>query len=180
MQTHHLTVTARNEVYFADAPNHRVWLVDAAGNKRVVHDGINWPRGVRVSTDQSLLVVNDPHTKCVWSFQIQPDGSLANGQPFYRLETADDSSESDAGGMVFDTEGCLYVATQLGVQVCDQPGRVVAIINPPNREGLAGVIFGGPNMQWLHVTDGDKMYRRQVKRQGAVVWNAVKPPRPRL
>ena len=59
-------------------------------------------------------------------------------------------------------------------------GTVVAIINPPNREGLAGVIFGGPNMQWLHVTDGDKMYRRQVKRQGAVVWNAVKPPRPRL
>jgi len=35
-------------------------------------------------------------------------------------------------------------------------------------------------MQWLHVTDGDKMYRRQVKRQGAVVWNAVKPPQPRL
>jgi len=24
------------------------------------------------------------------------------------------------------------------------------------------------------------MYRRQVKRQGAVVWNAVKPPQPRL
>ena len=180
VQTHHLTVTARNEVYFADAPNHRVWLVDAAGNKRVVHDGINWPRGVRVSTDQSLLVVNDPHTKWVWSFQIRPDGSLANGQPFYRLETADDSSGSDAGGMTFDTEGYLYVATQLGVQVCDQPGRVIAIINPPRGEGLAGVILGGPNLQWLYVTDGDKMYRRQVKRQGAVVWNPVKPPRPRL
>ena len=180
VQTHHLTVTARNEVYFADAPNHRVWLVDAAGNKRVVHERINWPRGVRVSTDQSLLVVNDPHTKWVWSFQIRPDGSLANGQPFYRLETADDSSESDAGGMAFDTEGYLYVATQLGVQVCDQPGRVVAIINPPRGEGLAGVILGGPNLQWLYVTDGDKMYRRQVKRQGAVVWNPVKPPRPRL
>ena len=105
---------------------------------------------------------------------------VLNGQPFYRLETADDSSESDAGGMAFDTEGYLYVATQLGVQVCDQPGRVVAIINPPRREGLAGVIFGGPNLQWLYVTDGDRMYRRQVKRQGAVVWNPVKPPRPRL
>jgi gluconolactonase len=63
VQTHHLTVTERNEVYFADAPNQRVWFVDAAGNKRVVFTGIDWPKGMRASTDQSLLVVNDPHKK---------------------------------------------------------------------------------------------------------------------
>jgi len=180
VQTHHLTLTARNEIYFADAPNHRVWFVDARGNKRVVSEEVGWPRGISVSTDQSLLAVNDPRTKWVWSFQIQSDGSLANGQPFYRLETPDDSSGSEAGGMAFDTEGFLYVATTLGVQVCDQPGRVVAIINPPHGEGLAGVLFGGPNRQWLYATDGDRIYRRLVKRQGAVVWNPVKPPRPRL
>ncbi|HEY2932071.1 MAG TPA: SMP-30/gluconolactonase/LRE family protein [Acidobacteriota bacterium] len=180
VQTHHLTVTNSSEVYFTEAPSHRVWFVDAAGNKRVVHSDINWPRGVRISTDQSLLMVNDPHRKWVWSFQIQRDGSLANGQPFYRLETFDESSESDAGGMAFDTEGYLYVATPLGVQVCDQPGRVVAIINPPGREGLSSVLLGGPDMQWLYTTDGDRIYRRLVKRRGAVVWNPVKPPRPRL
>ena len=147
VQTHHLAVTERNEVYFADAPNHRVWFVDATGRKRVVLGDIGWPRGVRVSTDQSLLVVADPHTKWVWSFQIQRDGSLINAQPFYRLETPDDSSESEAGGMTFDTEGFLYVATRLGVQVCDQPGRVVAIINPPRSAGVSDVFFGGPNMQ---------------------------------
>ncbi len=83
---------------------------------------INWPHGVRVSTDQSLLAVNDPHTKWVWSFQIQRDGSLANGQPFYRLESRDEVTETDAGGMTFDTDGFLYVATSLGVQVCDPAG----------------------------------------------------------
>ena len=180
VQTHHFVVTERNEVYFADAPNHRVWFLDAAGNKRVVLGDIDWPRGVRVSTDQSLLVVNDPHTKWVWSFQIQRDGSLVSGQPFYRLETADDSSESEAGGMTFDTEGFLYVATRLGVQVCDQPGRVLAIINPPRSAGVSDVFFGGPNLQWLYVTDGDNVYRRPVKRRGAVAWNPVKPPQPRL
>ena len=180
VQTHHLTVTAHNEVYFADAPNHRVWLLDAAGNKRVVTSDINWPRGVRVSSDQSLLVVNDPHTRFVWSFQIQKDGSLAGGQPFYRLEIPDDPSESDAGGMTFDTEGFLYVGTNIGVQVCDQPGRVVAIINPPSSGGVAGVVFGGADMQWLYATDGDRIYRRHVKRRGAVVWDPIKPPQPRL
>jgi sugar lactone lactonase YvrE len=136
---------------------------------------------VRVSTDQSLVAVNDPRTKWVWSFQRQPDGALVNGQPFYRLETADDSSESDAGGMTFDTEGFLYIATKLGVQVCDQPGRVNTIINPPRAEaGVSDVFFGGAEFRWLYVTDGDRVYRRLVKRRGAVPWIPVKPPQPRL
>src|SRR5260370_1239387 len=81
------TVTQLTDVWFADPANHRLWFLDAEGNKRVVCTGIDWPRGVPVSTDQSLLAVNDAHDKWVWSFQIQGDGSLLNGQPFYRLET---------------------------------------------------------------------------------------------
>jgi enterochelin esterase-like enzyme/sugar lactone lactonase YvrE len=179
---HHLAVTQHNEVYFSEAPAHSVWFVDAKGNKRVVYSGINWPRSVRLSPDQSLLVVDEPHDKWVWSFTIEPDGSLANGEPFYRLETPDDSSDPDAGGMAFDTEGFLYVATVLGIEVCDQPGRVNSIINKPQgmTDGVANLVFGGPNMQWLYATDGDKMYRRQVKRQGVFPWNPVKPPMPRL
>ena len=36
----------------------------------------------------------------VWSFQVEPDGSLANGQPLYRLETSDESPSSGADGMI--------------------------------------------------------------------------------
>jgi gluconolactonase len=82
--------------------------------------------------------------------------------------------------MTFDTDGFLYVATNLGVQVCDQPGRVMAIINPPGPGDVSDVFFGGRNMQWLYVTDGDRVYRRPVKRRGAVAWNPVKPSQPRL
>ena len=82
--------------------------------------------------------------------------------------------------MTFDTDGFLYVATKLGVQICDQPGRVTAIINPPSRDGVSDVFFGGPNMQWLYVTDGDKIYRRPMKHRGATAWAPVKPPQPRL
>jgi hypothetical protein len=46
--------------------------------------------------------------------------------------------------------------------------------------GLADVFFGGPNMQWLYVSDGERIYRRAVKRRGAVPWSPVKPPQPRL
>ncbi|MEO7145252.1 MAG: SMP-30/gluconolactonase/LRE family protein, partial [Bryobacteraceae bacterium] len=127
-----LAVNRNGEVYFSDPPNKRVWFIDAKGEKRVVADKIfEFPNGVRLSPDQSLLLVNDTKNKWIWSFQVQPDGSLKNGEPFYRLETRDDSSVSGADGMTLDSVGYLYVATRLGIQICDQPGRVVGIINLP-------------------------------------------------
>jgi gluconolactonase len=116
----------------------------------------------------------------VWSFQVQADGSLANGQPFYRLETPDESSSGGADGMTVDTEGYLYVTTRIGLQVCDQPGRVVAIINKPQDGWLSNVVFGGLDLQTLYVTSGDKVFRRHVRRKGVQPWAPVKPLVPQL
>jgi sugar lactone lactonase YvrE/enterochelin esterase-like enzyme len=176
-----IAVSARGDLYFTDPPGKRVWHVDTKGNKRVVIDkNITFPNGVRLSPDQSLLVVNDTANKWIWSYQVQPDGSVANGEPFYHLETRDESSASGADGMAFDSEGYLYVATRLGVQICDQPGRVVGIVNSPQRGSLSNVVFGGRDLDWLFVTAGDKVFKRRVRRKGVVAWNPVTPPRPQL
>jgi sugar lactone lactonase YvrE len=169
VQSHHLTVTSRNEIYFCMGPAHQVWMADGAGHQRVVFDGITFPRGVRAMADRSMLVVNDAQSRWVWKFRIEPDGSLSNGLRFYRLETPDDSSVPDSGGMTFDSQGLLYVATRIGVQVCDQQGRLTAIIPPPAKEGLTNVFFAGPDLQWLYVTDGYRLYRPPAKRRGEVV-----------
>ncbi len=168
VQTHHLTITERNEIYFADAPNHTVWLIDASGKRRAVTTEMYWPHCMRLSADQSTLAVTDSHSRWVWSFQIQRDGPLINGQPFYRLESTDDAAEIDAGGLVFDRDGLLYVATSLGVQICDRLGGVVSILNPPGRDGLTNVFFAGREMDWLYVMDGDRIYRRRSKSRGVV------------
>jgi sugar lactone lactonase YvrE len=124
------------------------------------------PRGVRASPDESVLVLNDPPTRWVWSFRIEANGSLARGRHFCRLDTKGKNPETDAGGMAFDSEGFLYVATNIGVQVCDPQGRVTAVIDAPG-ESVSAVFFGGPGLQWLYVADGDKVWRRPVKRRGA-------------
>lgn len=176
-----LCVTARNEVYFSDPPGKKVWFIDVSGNKRVVIDkGIEFPNGVRLSPDQSLLLAVDYRSRWVWSFQVQPDGSVDNGEPFHRLEAMEESTLVAGDGMTLDTEGYLYVATRLGVQVCDQPGRVNGVIGRPQPSALSNVVFGGPKLDWLFATAGDKVFKRHMRRTGSVSWKLVKPPQPRL
>lgn len=175
-----LCVNAKGDIWFTDPRNKKVWFLDNKGQKRVVHEGIEFPNGIILSPDQSLLMVNDTRGKWVWSFSVNEDGSLTNGQPYHRLETGDENGASVADGMTVDTEGHLYVTSSIGLQICDQPGRVVAILNKPHLGSLSNVVFGGPNLSTLYVTAGDRVYKREINRKGVTAWKPVKPPMPRL
>ena len=82
--------------------------------------------------------------------------------------------------MTVDTEGYLYVATAVGVQICDQAGRVTAILDPPGNVPISNVFFGGPDRKTLYVTAGDKTFGRRLQRQGVPPGAPVQPPKPRL
>src|SRR5574340_371385 len=133
-----------------------------------LHDAlpISFPNGVRLSADGAFLIVDDSASRWVWSFQIQPDGSLSQGDSFYRLEMPDETSATGADGMTVDSEGWLYVATKIGIQVLDTQGRVVAILNKPQPGSLSNLVFGGPNRDVLYATAGDKVFRRPMRRKG--------------
>ncbi|HLY61879.1 MAG TPA: SMP-30/gluconolactonase/LRE family protein [Terriglobia bacterium] len=181
LQCQDLAATHDRGIYYTDPAGHEVWYVDHFGHKhKSSFPGLEHPNGVRLSPDQSLLFVSDPNRRWIWSFQIQPDGTLRNVEPFYHLESRDDTSSTGASGMTVDTLGHLYVATRLGVQVCDQPGRVVAIISPPAPGPMLGVAFGGADLQYLYVDVGNKIYRRHMLRKGVLPWVPVKPPVPHL
>lgn len=176
-----LAVSRSGSVYFTAPESHSIWYVDSAGHKhKDLFSGIAHPNGIHLSPDQSLLIVSDPGTRWVWSFQILADGSLTNPEPFYHLESPDDSSSTGASAITVDTLGHAYVATRLGIQVCDQPGRVVTIINPPAPGPILGLTFGGEDHQYLYVNVGDKIYRRHMLREGVSPGAPVKPPVPHL
>jgi len=154
----------------------KVWYISPKGEKRVVDTGLKFSNGVTLSPDQSLLYVADSRTHWVYSYQIQPDGSLAHKQRYYHLHVPD----SAADGMRVDRDGRLYVATRLGIQVCDQAGRVNCIIPTPNGK-ISNLCFGGPNNDTLFATCGDRVYQRKVKVKGAHAFQEPnKPGQPRL
>ena len=82
--------------------------------------------------------------------------------------------------MSVDRDGSLYVATRLGIQICDQAGRVNAILPTPNGR-VSNLSFGGADNDSLFATCGDKVFKRKLKVKGAHAWDKpLKPAPPRL
>src|ERR1035441_6751625 len=100
----------------------KVWLVKSSGEKSIVDTGLKFANGITLSPDQSLLYVGDYRSHWFYSYVIQPDGTLADKQRYYWLHERDGDDDSGADGMRCDRDGRLYVATRLGIQVCDQAG----------------------------------------------------------
>jgi sugar lactone lactonase YvrE len=112
---------------------------------------------------------------------VLPDGSLTNKQPYFHLHISDGKTDSGADGMAVDSQGRLYVTTHMGLQFCDQAGRVNGIISKPQNKWLSNVVFGGPNLDILFVTCADKVYQRKTKAKGVLSFHApIFPPAPRL
>ncbi len=157
-----------------------VWLVRANGEKAVVDTGLRFSGGVALSPDQSLLYVCDAQSHWAYSYQIQPDGLLAHKQRYYFLHQPASADESGAGGMCCDRDGRLYVATTMGVQVCDQAGRVNVILPAPNGR-CTNLCFGGPAFDTLYVTCGSAVYKRKLKTRGlSPAEGPRKPAAPKL
>jgi sugar lactone lactonase YvrE/enterochelin esterase-like enzyme len=162
------------------ADNSRVWYISPSKEKKIVDNGLRFSNGVTLSPDQSLLYVADARSHWIYSYQIQPDGTLNYKQKYYRLHSPDTADDSGADGIRTDRNGRLYVASRMGVQVCDQAGRVNAIIPTPNGRS-SNLCFGGENFDTLYVTAGDKVFKRKVKTKGANFFQEpIKPAAPRL
>lgn len=165
-------VVAHNGNLYATNPganeNH-VWLVRPDGTKHILDSGLRSPNGITLSPDQAWLYVADYRSHWVYSYQIQPDGTLAHKQRFCRLHVGDGDDEAFTDGLKFDREGRLYVTTRLGIQVCDPQGRVQAIIPTPNGK-ITNLAFVGDALDTIFATCNEQVFRRKVKVRGVNAW----------
>jgi hypothetical protein len=84
--------------------------------------------------------------------------------------------------MAVTRDGWLLVATVMGVQICDQPGRVNLIVPmPPGVRFPSNLCFAGDDRKTLIATCGDSVYRRKTNMTGVLSWEKpTKPPQPGL
>ncbi len=175
-----IAVASSGAIYFTDPSAKEVWFVDAKGVKRSVHEGLQFPNGIRFMADERVLMVADSATRWIWSFPVLADGSLGAGEPYCRLELPLLNNgklvNAWADGMVFDTSGNLYVATKSGIQICDQLGRVFGVLRKPSDADPSNVVFGGADFHTLYVTAKDKVFRRRLLEGGYLPWATPKRP----
>lgn len=94
----------------------------------------------------------------VWQYLLQ-DGQPTYGEPFYWLHNDDNSRPLDIQTITFDGKGNLWAVTSAGIQICDQNGRVRAILRLPPDVGPINEITISGGYVWL-LTDTLNWRRR--------------------
>ena len=184
LKANDLVVANDGTIYATEPAKQAVWIIRPGQDKVLGTDRCNGVNGITLTPDQSRVEIADPGGRYVWSATRRADGSLANVQPYHHLHLppADPDPRSRADGMKVTRDGWLLVATAMGIQVCDQPGRVNLIIPmPPGARAPSNLCFGGPDLKTLYVTAGDKVFKRATKLTGIRAWEKpVMPPKPGL
>jgi enterochelin esterase-like enzyme len=142
---------------------------------------LNWPRIMCLSPDQTQIYgVEYGYLTSGFPTKNQ---ELRNQQKFFLLQESEPQAYSRGpvfGRMCVDTNGWLYVATSLGIQVLDQAGRVNFIL--PTPKPALDLCFGGKDLSELFIACGDTIYKRPTKAKGIVSGQQppIKPPPPKL
>jgi len=175
---HGIIVTHDGTIYVSEPGEHsdmpsQIWRITSGGEKKAVDQGLFSASGIAFSPDGSLFFAAENSTKWIDSYIVHPDGSLADRQPFYWLHMTDIPNNSGAEDLAVDMHGNLYVATRMGIQVCDQNGRVRAILPLPTPCGpVRSLCFGGEHFDVLYATDGVQLFKRPLKVPGFAPWAA--------
>ncbi len=147
---HGIVVTHDGTIYVTEPGEHtdmpsQIWQIKSTGEKKVIDQGLSAASGIAFNADGSLLFAAERSTKWIYSYLAQTDGSLIDKQPFYWLHMTDIPNDSGAEDLAVNTNDYLFAATRMGIQACDQNGRVRAILPLPTPCGpVRSLCFGGP------------------------------------
>ncbi|MHB1461041.1 MAG: RICIN domain-containing protein [Armatimonadota bacterium] len=153
-----------------------LWLVKD-GKKSKLDTVAKSATGLAMRPDQWLLAVADKGSKWIYSYQVNPDGTVAHRERFFWLHVADWDDDAGTEALCYDREGHLFAATRMGIQVCADDGPTQVIIPVPKGR-VTGICIGGAEMNTLYAFCGDKIYQRPIKghTMGAFTpWTKVDP-----
>ncbi len=177
-----LVITKTGHIYYTDPQAGKVWHLAPETRERAEADPrFKGPNGIALSADHSLLFVADFSGRFIYSYQIQEDGKLKYKQPyFYAQVPVNGTCQLD--GMTSLATGELLCATEAGIQIFDQPGRVQIVLPRPkiSDKRTNYVAFGGKDRSTLYVATAGTIYKRLTKMKGANPQNPNKPPKPGL
>lgn len=141
------------------------------GKVQLVSKDLGGPNGIAFSPDEKYLYITNwdirdiHHTKTLWRYEVQPDGTLKNGSIFFDWNLTEDDEALD--GMKVDKQGNLFVSAPGGVWILSAGGKLLGKIVTPERPA---------NMAWgddgktLYLTAHTSLYKIRVNTGGKFSW----------
>ena len=186
---------AKGGIYFTDPqftmeavkfqPGRAVYYVSTDGKVTRVTEPNEFamPNGILLSPDGKTLFINNCYddeswypvksTKknTIWAYDVKEDGTIANGRKFCTLFLVDNvldrkGRSSSADGMAIDKMGNIYVGTYYGVQIFDNKGEFVGMINLPHFP--VSLCFGDDDMKTLYIVSYQWVYKIRTNMEGYV------------
>ena len=142
------------------------------GKVQLVSKDLGGPNGLAFSPDEKYLYVTNwdirdiHHTKTLWRYEVQPDGSLRNGKIFFDWNLTEDEEALD--GMKVDREGNLFVSAPGGVWILSPEAKLLGKIVTPERP--ANMAWGDTDGKTLYLTAHTSLYKLRVETGGKFSW----------
>lgn len=167
-----LVLDSRGNVYFTDSgvgakagePENApaaVYRISAAGQLQRLAADITRPNGIQLSPDEKTLYVADTAGEYVLAYDLAADGTLGARRNFAKLDgwrrLDNGTTSSGADGLAVDTQGRLFVASSVGVQVFDAQGQALGTIALPRAP--QNIAFAGPDKKTLYVVGRGAAYK---------------------
>ncbi|TMI66395.1 MAG: cupin domain-containing protein [Bacteroidetes bacterium] len=141
------------------------------------------PNGIVLSPDGKTLYINNCYDdeswypvksekdNFIWAYDVKEDGTIANGRQFAKLFLTGNVMDrkgrsSSADGMAIDKMGNLYVCTYYGVQIFNNKGVFVGMINLPSFP--VSLCFGDADMKTLYIVSYSKVYKLRTNMEGYI------------
>ncbi len=177
-----LALRRNGDIYFTDPPYglegtdksplrelpfHGVFRVSPGGKVTLLTKDIAFPNGIAFSPDEKILYVGstDAKTPHLAAFDVQADGTLANGRLFFDVvPLMRDGTRGGCDGMKIDRDGNIWTTGPGGVLVISPAGKLLGRL-------LTGVPTAncgwGEDGSVLYITANHFLLRLETRTKGA-------------
>jgi gluconolactonase len=144
-------------------------LTPENGELTLLVDDFAKPNGLCFSRDEKRLFVNDTARQHIRIFEVQNDGTLANGRLWADLE-GDGTGVAD--GLKVDSQGHVFSCGPGGIHIFTPDAVCLGVLRVPQRQ-TANFTWGDDDLCSLYITAVNTLYRVRLKIPGWSTFRAV-------
>ncbi len=134
------------------------------GKPQLLDTEFTGPNGIALSPDEKYLYVSnwDEKKKVVKRYDVQSDGTLANGKLFFDFTAF--PGEDALDGVKVDTTGNVYVSAPGGLQILSPEGKHLGTIRTPQH--VHNMAWGDDDGKTLYLCARSGLYRIRLNIAG--------------